>query len=732
MTKHLTIDRVGIAAPTATTAAGAGPAPAHAPAEAPAANGAPAAVTGPAGVDTAAAGPAGPAGLADQPPLEAPGRRVLAFLAALSTVASWSVAGLAAGVLLAGWLLGVSLGVGPLAVVQFGVSLRFLADTTSPRLRGLGLLCAGLVLLLSLLTLAEHVFGVDLGVDRLLFPTAVTAAGAGSQPGRIAADGTLGLALLAVAHLALRGGGRRALLASQACAVGALGLAITIVYSWIYRATFPHPAIDEVRGLSLASGLALTVLAFGTIAACPGCGLTRVLTSDSLSAVIGRRLLAATATVPFVLGWLPVLAQQNALYGARFGVAVLITGNALAFGAVSFITTRAASRLEAAGAQAQQAARQLHTDLMALIDNTSAVIYMRDLEGRYRLINREYERLFDVRRENILGKRDHDLFPAEVADSFRANDLAAVERGFPIQMEETAPGDDGPHNYITVKFPLIDGAGRPYAVCGISTDITDRTRAEAEVRRLNAELEGRVRERTAELEASTLELDAFAYSVSHDLRAPLRSLDGFSQVLLDDYGDVLDDTGKDYLGRLQANAGRMAQMIDDLLDLSRASRVELSRRDVDLAEIARSVVAELREGDPDRADTTTVIIADGLHGAGDPHLLRLVLMNLIGNAWKFTAKRAAATVEVGASDSDGERVYFVRDNGAGFNMEYAGKLFEPFQRLHTRGDFDGSGLGLAIVQRILRRHGGRIWASGEPDHGAVFYFTLLPPPEDDA
>jgi PAS domain S-box-containing protein len=369
-----------------------------------------------------------------------------------------------------------------------------------------------------------------------------------------------------------------------------------------------------------------------------------------------------------------------------------------------------------------------HAQLMALIDNTSAVIYMRDLAGRYLLVNREYERLFGIGREQLLGRTDHDLFPVEIADAFRANDLAAIARGTPVQMEETAPGDDGPHDYITVKFPILDDAGRAYAVCGISTDITDRTRAEAEVRRLNADLERRVAERTAELEASTRELDAFAYSVSHDLRAPLRSLDGFSQILLDDYADVLDEAGRDCLHRLQANTGRMAQIIDDLLDLSRATRVELRRVPVDLSTLAREVIDELRQISPDRR--VEVDIAAGLEVTGDPHLLRLVLVNLLGNAWKFTAKAGVPAISFELVPAGGEQVFAVRDNGAGFKMEYAAKLFEPFQRLHSRGEFEGSGLGLAIVARILRRHGGRIWATGAPDEGATFSFTVTAASED--
>ena len=369
-------------------------------------------------------------------------------------------------------------------------------------------------------------------------------------------------------------------------------------------------------------------------------------------------------------------------------------------------------------------ARVGYEQLLALIDNTSAVIYMRDLDGRYMLVNREYERLFEVRREAILGLTDHDLFPAEIADDFRANDRRAAASGGPVQAEEIAPRADGEHTYVTVKFPLIDAAGIPYAVAGISTDITDRKRAEEQVRRLNLDLEQRVYERTAELEASTHELDAFAYSVSHDLRAPLRSLDGFSQVLLEDYAENLDDTGRGYLHRLRANVARMAQMIDDLLDLSRATRTELRRESVDLSALTREVLTELRTADPNRVVDT--VFAENLTCVGDAHLIRLVLHNLLANAWKFSGKREHATIEVGSLTREDELVYFVRDNGAGFDMRYAAKLFDPFQRLHAVTEFDGSGVGLAIVHRIVRRHGGRVWAQSAPDEGATFFFTMTP------
>jgi PAS domain S-box-containing protein len=243
-----------------------------------------------------------------------------------------------------------------------------------------------------------------------------------------------------------------------------------------------------------------------------------------------------------------------------------------------------------------------------------------------------------------------------------------------------------------------------------------------QIRSYAAQLEERVAERTAELAAVNRELAAFSYSVSHDLRAPLRSMSGFSEALLEDYADVLDDTGRDFLRRVHQAGRRMAQLIDDLLNLSRLTRSEMSREPVDLSALAQSIAAELQQGEPERK--AEFIIAPGLDAIGDPGLLRVLLENLLGNAWKFTGKVAHARIEFGAAEADGDLAYFVRDNGAGFAMTYSDKLFGPFQRLHAESEFPGSGIGLATVQRIVFRHGGRVWAEGEEGRGARFFFTL--------
>jgi light-regulated signal transduction histidine kinase (bacteriophytochrome) len=226
------------------------------------------------------------------------------------------------------------------------------------------------------------------------------------------------------------------------------------------------------------------------------------------------------------------------------------------------------------------------------------------------------------------------------------------------------------------------------------------------------------------LERKNRELEAFSYSVSHDLRSPLRSIDGFSQALLEDCADKLDAKAADYLRRVRTAAQRMGQLIDDLLELSRVGRADLSGGRISLSEIARAVTMDLQKRDPDRQ--VDIEIQDGLEADADRRLLRIALENLLGNAWKFTAKVAHARIQFGGEQARGCFVYFVRDNGAGFDMNYANRLFQPFQRLHSADDFPGTGIGLATVYRILDRHGGRVWAEGSVGGGATVYFTFSP------
>lgn len=272
---------------------------------------------------------------------------------------------------------------------------------------------------------------------------------------------------------------------------------------------------------------------------------------------------------------------------------------------------------------------------------------------------------------------------------------------------------------ISVQFSRKEN---PSVFVAIGQDITERRRAEAQIIKLNEELEHRIEERTAELAAVNRELEAFSYSVSHDLRAPLRSMDRFSEALIEDYKDALDDKGIDYLLRIRAASQRMAHLIDDLLNLSRLTRSDMCRRRVDLSAMVCEITSDLKRVAPDR--NVVFDIAPNVVVYADPRLIRIALENLLGNSWKFAEKTGSAIIEFGTVQQEDEQVFFVRDNGAGFDMAYADKLFGAFQRLHSAHEFQGTGIGLATVQRVIHRHGGRVWADGSVGKGATFYFTL--------
>lgn len=354
------------------------------------------------------------------------------------------------------------------------------------------------------------------------------------------------------------------------------------------------------------------------------------------------------------------------------------------------------------------------TRIGAILDTVYDAIILIDQRGTVQSFNPAAERTFGYSAAEVVGQNVRMLMAshdAERHDRYIGNYLATGEAkiiGLGREVIGRHKGGDEIPIELAITEMRLDNV--PMFV-GSCRDISERKAAERQIS-----------ERTRELEIANAELDAFAYSVSHDLRAPLRGMDGFSQALLEDYGDKLDDVARDYLGRISAAGRRMGQMIDDILTLSRATRQEMHIQDVDLSAQARELVSELKARDTGR--NVHIEVAPDLTARGDRKLLRIVLDNLINNAWKYTGNTEAAHIEFGSYRDDTNTVYFVRDNGAGFDMEYAGKLFGIFQRLHSTTEFEGTGVGLATVARLIRRHGGRVWAEGRVNEGATLYFTL--------
>jgi PAS domain S-box-containing protein len=363
----------------------------------------------------------------------------------------------------------------------------------------------------------------------------------------------------------------------------------------------------------------------------------------------------------------------------------------------------------------------------AIVESALDCIITMDVEGRVVEINPAAERTFGYRQSDAVGRPLADLIiPPDLRqkhrDGLARHRASGQNTVLGRRLEMRAMRADGAEFPVELTITQIQGSGGQTLYIGFVRDISDRKRAEDDLRQLNAELEERVLLRTTQLQAAVDELEAFSYSVSHDLRAPLRSIDGFSQALIEDAGPSLTPEAKRHLDRIRAATLRMAHLIDDLLGLSRVARSEMTRERVDVTDLAGRILAELARQSPDRSVKLT--IAPAMTASGDSRLLRVALENLLENAWKFTTGREDARIEVGQTKNGAAPVFFVRDNGAGFDPGYAGKLFVPFQRLHASSEFPGTGIGLATVRRIVHRHGGRVWAEGQPGQGACFSFTL--------
>jgi PAS domain S-box-containing protein len=355
-----------------------------------------------------------------------------------------------------------------------------------------------------------------------------------------------------------------------------------------------------------------------------------------------------------------------------------------------------------------------------LIESIPGIFFLFDASGRFLMWNKNLETVLGMSADDIAAGHTLMLYDETEREHMRQVTKLVLEAGASSTEATllTRRGDRIPYFFSGLR---IDVDGRP-SVIGLGLDITERKLAEQVIRDLNDTLEQRVQERTADLEASNRELESFSYSVSHDLRAPLRALHGFSHLLGEEYAHRLDENGLHYLQRIQAASERMGKLIDDLIEMARISRQDLTRVPVDLGALAREIRQGIEEQQPGRR--VDWHIGEGLVARADPVLAKALLDNLLRNAWKFTAERADARIAFSAREENGETVFAIGDNGAGFEMAYADKLFKPFQRLHDAKRFEGTGIGLAIVHRIVHRHGGRIWAESQPGQGAVFHFTL--------
>jgi len=368
---------------------------------------------------------------------------------------------------------------------------------------------------------------------------------------------------------------------------------------------------------------------------------------------------------------------------------------------------------------AEHQLKKKEREIRTLVDNAEDIIVRFDRHLRHVFVNKAVEKLTGLKMDDILGKTYRELkYPQDLCD-FWDNKILSVFREkkkrrfeFPLVKAREKKFCE------SLMVPELDNHGSVKYVLSIVRDVTEKKDAENKILELNRELETKCKE----LEAANRELEMFTSSVSHDLRAPLRSIKGFSTALLEDYFPVLDKKGKDYLARIRRAVQTTENLIDSLLQLSRLSTARLDIQTLDLSAMARKSAAELKKNHPGRK--AEFVIGEGLSAPGDLNLLTIVIQNLLRNAWKFTNQEPVARIEFGLKDQGQKSCFYVRDNGVGFDMAYADKLFQPFQRLHSHSDYPGSGIGLTTVRRILSRHGGEVWAESKPGGGATFYFTL--------
>lgn len=393
---------------------------------------------------------------------------------------------------------------------------------------------------------------------------------------------------------------------------------------------------------------------------------------------------------------------------------VLIRGIALL--AISYVFAFLAEKKD----QALTAFNQEQQEKALILDNLTELIVFLDNNLRIKWASPTAEKVFGKRFEKNASYKCYEIWQQRNTPCEDCPVALALKTG-DVHFNELKT-TDGRHWRITGS-PVFDDNSAVVGAVEIALEITGRKKAEEELKALNVELEQRVRERTAELERLVKELDAFSYSVSHDLRSPLYSIEGFSQALLEDYTNKLDDQGRDYLLRVSRAVERMNELIDDLLKLSRVTRQKMEWNNVDLSAMVNSCLAMMKDQDPQKQ--VEIRVATGLNVTGDASLLRIALENLLGNAWKFTNGIEPARIEFGATVLNGSTVYYIKDNGVGFDIANADRLFQPFKRLHEQGEFAGTGIGLSIVARIIKRHGGDIWADGAVGQGATFYFTLF-------
>lgn len=494
-----------------------------------------------------------------------------------------------------------------------------------------------------------------------------------------------------------------------------------VVVGHAYEASGNSPYLASYLSLPWTSAFTGLAAGHGLLFQHPNFGVMRLVSGEGFGCHIMRRLLPSVILLLLILGGVLTIGENHGLYPPSFGEGLYAVLALTGFSGILLFTAASLNRLDGERRAREEDLRRSQSQLQAVLDQIPSIICIKSLTERYLMVNREFVEQTGLSPAQCIGRTAPEVFAPETAKVIQRGFRQALNDQGAISSVDTMVRPDGKvHTYLSAHFPLLNTQGEAYAVCGVYTDVTDIKRQEEEIRSLNESL----REKTLRQEAANAELEAFSYSVSHDLRAPLRHIAGFGKLLAQRNAGKLDEKSLHYLDVIETSVGRMGALIDDLLSFSRASKVELAFRRVNTTDLVADVRAELAAQRPGPPVEWNIGPLPDMHG--DPSMLRLVWVNLLSNAVKYSSKNPAPRVtisyEPGAAGEPG--VFSVRDNGAGFDMRYADKLFGVFQRLHSNQEYEGTGIGLAMCRRILERHGGRIWADAVPGAGASFYFVV--------
>lgn len=562
------------------------------------------------------------------------------------------------------------------------------------------------IVLLALATLSQDILGLDLGIDQwLIEDTALTQ----NAPGRMSPGTAFDFLLIGCTIFLLQTRRPSAVRWAQILSLLVILLSVLALIGYVYDVWSLYEVFVYTT-MAVHTVVGFLFLAIGLFLLRPDIGPAAAVMGDDLQGNVLRRLLPYAVGIPVVVGWIRLRGQQIGLYGFEFGLVMMVTVSIVLFSAIIGWTARSLAQLES---RRRAVEARYRTTLEGLMEGCQILGF----DWRYLYINDSASRQVRRSKEELVGRTMMECFPGIEGTPLFTVLKNSMEKREPGQIENEFTYPDGSKGWFQLSIEPVDDG-----LFILSSDITNEKNMLEELHRHREHLEELVHARTLELEQANQELEAFSYSVSHDLRAPLRHIHGFATMLSKHATERLDEKGHRYLQTISDAARQMGTLIDDLLVFSRMARVDLHRTYLNMEKLVRDTIEEMNSEEEGRQIEWSVRSLPAAQG--DPSMIRLVLQNLIANAVKYTRPRVQARIEIDGRDDHDEAVFCVRDNGVGFDMEYAHKLFGVFQRLHRADEFEGTGIGLANVRRIVSRHGGRTWAQGKVDEGAAFYFTL--------